>query len=135
MSIIQERIRQLALPESDCAPLERRHLDELLLHVKPLVTGVATGLAAAETFSIADLAPEAVTAKLKSFGVLDQNVFVCWPAFREGFKIRWEVFVSRFDDFWYPSSDDVIVTSPNSSWALEITHEETVRFFRLGNAM
>ena len=34
----------------------------------------------------------------------------------------------------YPSSDDVIVTSPTASWALEITHEETVRFFRLDNA-
>ena len=132
MSIIQERIRPLALPESDCAPLDKRQLDELLSMVKPLVTVESSSLVT-EMLSIADLPPEAVTAKLKSFGVRDQTVFVCWPAFREGFKIKWEVFTARFDDFWYPSSDDVIVTSPAASWAMEITHEETVRFFRLDN--
>jgi len=87
----------------------------------------------AESFSIADLTPVAVRAKLKSLGVREQIVFACWPAFREGFKIKWEVFISHLDDFWYPSSDDVIVTSATSSWALEITHEEIVRFFRLDN--
>jgi len=133
MSIIQERIRPLALPESDCAPLSKQQLDELLLIVTPLVADGNSNLIT-EAFSIADLTPEAVTAKLKSFGVRDQTVFVCWPAFREGFKIKWDLFTARFDDFWYPSSDDVIVTSPTAFWALEITHEETVRFCRFDKA-
>ena len=45
--------------------------------------------------------------------------------------MSWELFTSRFDDLWYPGSDDIIVTSPKMSWALEITHEETIRFLRL----
>jgi hypothetical protein len=100
--------------------------------VEPLVAG-ASGLVT-QAFSIADLAPEAVIAKFKCFGVRDQTVFVCWPSFQEGFKIKWDLFAAHYDDFWYPSSDDVIVTSAAASWALEITHEETVRFLRLDGA-
>ena len=129
MSIIQERIRALALSESNCSPLSKQELEELLSTAKSLVAGENSS-SVTEAFSIADLTPEAVRAKLKSFGVRDEAVFVCWPAFREGFKIKWDVFTAHFDDFWYPSSDDIMVISPTGFWALEITHEETVRFFR-----
>jgi len=129
MSIIQDRIRPLALPASDCAPLSKQQLENFLSSVRPLLAAGSSNLAT-QVFSITDLAPEVVTAKLKSFGIPDQTVFVLWPAFREGFKIKWELFTARFDDFWYPSSDDLIVTSPTGSWALVITHEEIFRLYQ-----
>jgi hypothetical protein len=127
MSIILDRIHSLGLTESDCAPMTRQQLEELLLRVKPLLARGSNGFDA-EVFSIAELTPEAIIAKLKSIAVCDQVVLVCWPSFREGFNIKWEVFVAFLNEFWCPSSDDVIVTTPTLSWILEITHEELVRF-------
>ncbi len=60
----------------------------------------------------------------------EQTVWAYWPAFREGFEIIWEVLVSRFDELWYPSSDDLIVMPPAATWVLEVSHEEEIRFFR-----
>ena len=132
MSAIQQRIHSLALSESDCSPLSKLQLDELISMVKSLVTGGDT-TPFTEPFSIAELSPVAVAAKLNSFAVREQTVFVFWPAFREGFKIHWILFTSRLDDFWYPGSDDVIVTSEKDQVMFEITHEETIRFLINGN--
>ena len=88
---------------------------------------------AAQAFSIADMSAEAISAKLGSLAVRVETVWAYWPAFREGFEIKWEMLVSRFDELWYPSSDDLIVMSPDATWVLEVTHEESVRFFLKGS--
>lgn len=129
MTVVKDRIRQLGFSESDCVPLKEQQLAEVLSVVKS-AEGNKIGKTA-ETFSIAETPSETVDAKLNSLGVCEQTVWVCWPAFREGFEIKWNLFISRFDDLWYPSSDDIIVTVPTADWVLEISHEETARFFRL----
>jgi hypothetical protein len=129
MSPIQQRFQLLGLPESDCALLSQEQLNEIISTARSLVDG--NTVLVAERYSVAALSPDAVNARLISFGVQEQKVLVCWPTFREGFRMSWELFTSRFDDLWYPGSDDIIVTSPKMSWALEITHEETIRFLRL----
>lgn len=130
MTVIKDRIQQLGLSESDCAPLKEQQLAEVLSAVK--LTGSDRIGKATEIFSIAETPPEVVAARLNSLGVHEDTVWICWPGFREGFEIKWNLFVSRFDDLWYPSSDDVIVTAPTADWMLEISHEETIRFFRIG---
>ena len=133
MAIINERISSLALPRSDCAALNKKQLDELLSAVKPVI-GNPFGGVVMQNFSVADLQPEGVIAKLKSLDIAEKDVLVCWPAFAEGFRMRWSVFLAHLDDLWYPSSDDVIVISSKGLWALELTHEETVRLLRLKTA-
>jgi hypothetical protein len=106
VGIVENRIRSLALSKFDCAPLSRPQLDELLS-----VWWAAHGPASQE-FSVADLAPEAVATRLESLSIADEDVLVCWPAFREGFKMKWRALLAHLTDLWYPGSDDVVVTSP-----------------------
>jgi hypothetical protein len=117
--IVEGRIRSLA--KFDCTPLTRPQLDELLT-----VWRVARNPASQE-FSVADLPAHLLATRLESLGIVDEDVLVSWPAFREGFKMKWSVFVAHLPDLWYPGSGDVMVTSPSRSWVLEITHEEHVR--------
>jgi hypothetical protein len=42
----------------------------------------------------------------------------------------WQTFVAYWDDFCYPSSDDVTVWNPQGAWYLCYDHEEVFRFGR-----
>jgi len=43
----------------------------------------------------------------------------------------WATFVDHWDDFWYPSSDDVrVATTDEQGWIVEISHEEELRVIR-----
>ena len=42
----------------------------------------------------------------------------------------WQTFVTHWDDFCYPGSDDLTVWSPEASWYLCYDHEEVFRFGR-----
>jgi len=43
----------------------------------------------------------------------------------------WTTFAKHWDDFWYPSSDDVrVATKENQGWIVEISHEEELRVIR-----
>ena len=127
MAIIEERIRALALSERDCLLLNEPELNALLVRLKPILAGT-TSEADVVSFSIVDCDAEIVTNKLNSLGIQDQEVLACWPTFRAACRIKWDVLTKRLDDLWYPSSDDLIVTSLTSSWFMEISHEEFVRF-------
>jgi hypothetical protein len=129
MAIIEERIRCLNLAESDCVPVSKSHVDDLISSLKRLLTGTA-GEVTTQEFSIADLPLEAAARKLNALGIQDETVLVCWPAFHEAFRMKWDDFVARFGELWHPSSDDIVMTSPENNWILEITHEEIVRLSR-----
>src|SRR6266705_1447922 len=119
MHIIKERIESLQLPDSAYAPLNEQQLAKIISALRSEMTGGK----ATQAFSIADMSSETISAKLGSLEVREQTVWAYWPAFREGFEIIWEVFVSRFDELWYPSSDDLIVMPPAATWVLEVSHE------------
>jgi hypothetical protein len=123
VGIVENRIRSLS--KLDCAPLTRSQLDESLSVTRRIASGPAS-----QEFSVTDLTAEAVPTKLSFLGIVDEDVLVCWPAFREGFKMKWSAFVAHLPDLWYPGSDDVMVISFSRAWVLEITHEEEVRFYR-----
>jgi len=43
----------------------------------------------------------------------------------------WATFIDHWDDFWYPSSDDVrVATTDEQGWIVEISHEEELRVIR-----
>jgi len=54
---------------------------------------------------------------------LSAQAFVSW---REDAAIRttWEIFTAHWDDFCYPSSDDVVVWPESERWALFYFHED-----------
>src|SRR5690242_2913920 len=117
MKIIEERIERLGLSDSTYGPLSEQQMGRILLALRSAEMGKA-----AQAFSIADMSSEAIRAKLGSLAVREETVWAYWPAFREGFEIKWEMLVSRFDELWYPSSDDLIVMSPDETWVLEVSH-------------
>jgi len=45
-----------------------------------------------------DLAAEAMATRLESLGIVDEDVLVCWSAFREGYKMAWRAFVAPLTD-------------------------------------
>lgn len=44
---------------------------------------------------------------------------------------EWEIFIQYWDDFCYPSSDDVIIYPLSGKWLLLYDHEEILQFGRL----
>jgi hypothetical protein len=130
MSIIEERLRGTTLSKTHFLRLSKEQMTELHSITRQLVAGHLDPFVT-ESFWIASLSQTAVADKMKSLGVRDEIAYVCWCSFGEGIAIQWNLFLAHFDDLWFPSSDDVVISSATRSWVLEITHEETVRFFRL----
>jgi hypothetical protein len=53
------------------------------------------------------------------------DVFAFWPASGTGGYLKFEDFVERYDDLWYPAMDDVVaVTLGNPETILVMDHEE-----------
>jgi hypothetical protein len=42
------------------------------------------------------------------------------------------LFIDRWDDFWYPSSDDLTVVGTVAVWRLEMSHHGAFEFFQRG---
>ena|SRR2546427_803961 len=61
---------------------------------------------------------------------LSVRVYVSWD---QDIAVRttWEVFSAHWDDFCYPSSDDVIVSPESESWALLYHHEQEFQFGKI----
>lgn len=60
---------------------------------------------------------------------VDAECLACvdWARDGLGVEIPFSVFIRYFDDFWYPSSDDVVVLFPDGA-VLLIDHEERLSF-------
>ncbi|MBI1176199.1 hypothetical protein GC207_02030 [bacterium] len=82
---------------------------------------------AAQRFN-AEGAPEQVSAWLQARQPrLQEEVFVCWSA-DTALRLPWTTFVQRWDDFCYPSSDDVTVFPQHGNWMLLYHHWEEFEF-------
>ena len=57
----------------------------------------------------------------------DQLVIVSW-ANDTAVQTQWDTFVAYWDDFCYPSSDDVAVWTPSNEWVLCYRHYERFEF-------
>lgn len=68
-----------------------------------------------------------VGACLQELSVSDQPVVVSWDK-RTAVLTTWKVFHTYWDDFCYPSSDDVTVVPLSGEWLLWYDHEERFVF-------
>lgn len=82
--------------------------------------------------SAGDDAPEAaVRVSLQQLPVgTPHDIIVHWGR-TTAVLTTWETFVTYWDDFCYPGSDDVAVWDPDADWALCYCHEEHFGFWRL----
>ena len=58
---------------------------------------------------------------------LSEEVVVSWSA-DTALRTLWSTFIERWDDFCYPSSDDVTVLPQNGSWILMYHHWHEFEF-------
>jgi len=56
-----------------------------------------------------------------------ENVFLFWDSYVSAIT-NWDIFKMYYDDFYYPVSDDLILTNKNVNWILYFFHEEIVSF-------
>jgi hypothetical protein len=54
-------------------------------------------------------------------------VIVSWDQ-HMAVAVPWDLFVRRWDDFCYPSSDDVTIAPTTGDWILEYSHYEQMRW-------
>jgi hypothetical protein len=59
-----------------------------------------------------------------------EQVVVSWPDWRLALETNWGVFTRFWDDFCYPSSDDVEVFPPSGDWLLLYQHFEEFEWGR-----
>ncbi len=64
---------------------------------------------------------------------LNQTVIVSWNN-RLAVLVKWKVFCEYWDDFCYPSSDDVAIFPLSEEWMLIYSHSEYFDFGRSRNA-
>jgi len=57
----------------------------------------------------------------------DENVLLFWDSWGSAVT-NWKIFKMYYDDFYYPVSDDLILTNKNTDWILYFFHEEIVYF-------
>ena len=75
-----------------------------------------------------DDAPSDVRERLRGLPPApDERVLVLWDA-RTALVTEWAVFVESWDDFCYPSSDDVSVLPLVDDWVLCYRHYEVMQF-------
>ena len=58
---------------------------------------------------------------------LAEQVVVSWER-DTALQTSWDFFTARWDDFCYPSSDDVLILPDSGSWVLRYHHEEIFYF-------
>ena len=57
----------------------------------------------------------------------NETILLYWNSWGSVFT-NWEIFKMYYDDFYYPVSDDLIITNKNVNWLLYFFHEELVYF-------
>lgn len=76
----------------------------------------------------ADAPQEQVSAWLRARKLrLIEDVTVCWSA-ETALRTHWTTFTERWDDFCYPSSDDVTILPDSGSWILMYHHWNEFEF-------
>ena len=85
----------------------------------------------ASTLDIAVLDREAVSNWInKQIPKNEEKLIVSWPSFGRDVAavVDRELFIKRWDDFCYPSSDDIDIWAPGLSFVLRYSHDEIFSF-------
>jgi hypothetical protein len=127
--------RYALLPESTLAQIEPVDLSKaeyLFRHSLRLLGRDCLSPEVFETVtrSRADIPIEAGCAWLRAQQPdLSARIYVSWEA-SIAVQTTWEIFSGYWDDFCYPSSDDVVVWPESENWALLYHHEQEFQFGR-----
>ena len=112
---------------------------DVLLRIRPLTVGRAAAFAAfartqceeAAEFGMtlrSDDAPGAVREQLRALPpAAVAEVLISWDA-RTALVTDWQTFIAHWDDFCYPSSDNVTIWPLDASWTLCYRHYEIFQF-------
>jgi hypothetical protein len=73
--------------------------------------------------------PATVSTALRALGVPSEAEVVAWWPWG-AVVVPWHVFAEYWDDFCYPSSDDLTVWPSDQQWSLGYDHDERFRFRR-----
>lgn len=80
---------------------------------------------------ISSMDTEVVKQMLLAINVPNSDVYVLWFGDNIGIKIPFHIFCNFYDDLWYPSSDDILVCDTKKIFIIEVSHEESVSFWKL----
>jgi hypothetical protein len=98
---------------------------------RPLQTGVVLHERALDAANLTD--PE-VRRWLADLPVSPaERVWLCYE-WSDALELPWSLFVARWSDFCYPSSDDLVVVPGSGAWVLEYWHYETLVWFPVPGA-
>jgi len=57
----------------------------------------------------------------------ETNIIISWDN-SSGLVTQWQIFCKYWDDFCYPSSDDILIWTATENWVLYYCHEEIFQF-------
>ncbi|WP_456458292.1 hypothetical protein [Reichenbachiella sp.] len=81
-----------------------------------------------ETIEFADNY-DSVTNRLKELPNTNDKIVLIWFSGQHTLLTDWKTFADNWDDFFYPSSDDLVVISETWDWIIYIAHFES---FQMG---
>lgn len=80
-----------------------------------------------ETIEFADNY-ESVTIRLREILETDEEIILTWASDGHSLLTDSMTFIDNWDDFFYPSSDDLIVINCSKDWIIYIAHFESFQF-------
>jgi hypothetical protein len=136
-SILEARLKQSNVPETSVRYMDESHVKSLVeqLHARfgPTLSPQRADILPTDSFDISAHSAEAVRGILSRYLAPGIEVGVLWMADNTGAYVNSSVLIANFDDFWYPSSDDVWITDDNLSLLVEFDHEEVLTIRRRNN--
>jgi hypothetical protein len=130
--ILRRRFEGIKGTPIDYAPLTPEEVRSVISYGREQLRRIAAGRPplsqAIVRVDISRAGPDEVRATLSGLPIGDDWVEVVWPFERAGVRMRFRDFVRYYDDLWYPSSDDLLITNSTKTWLLEVNHEETVTY-------
>lgn len=123
---IQERLENINALRRKIRHLNKNEVSEDFAFIRSLVKSKPI-FQSENDFS--NSSREEIVNWFRGLGITENLVNVYWHSNNEGVSVNFETFVENFDEFWYPSSDDIWVTGNDKSWLIQIDHEEKFSFF------
>jgi hypothetical protein len=122
--MIKERLANVDTLENKFSILEKTEVNQDISILRELFSKV--------TFypknDFSDSSREEIIKWFHGLGITENVVKIYWHSTNEGISVDFETFVENFDEFWYPSSDDIWVIGNEKSWLIQVDHEERFSF-------
>ena len=92
---------------------------------------ITKGRITKQTINVSDLSSYEIRKYIHDLPInKEEEIFLLWLSYDSGAVLSLSLFIENYDEFWYPSSDDIFITDKNFIWLLEIDHEENIAFYK-----